>query len=489
MRLAAGLAILLALASPPAAIAVPGLRYEVDRRSHRLLSMTGTPPVMRFRLADRELASLPPLELHEPASMLGRFVFRRQISLRRARADLFAGPATPLELDGAMLTRRLSKGHTYNVVIDGDDLLIAESGAGLRDLWSKHAMLADFKPMHFVGTLRRFDDDTLELSNATGTYRTPEAYLEPTAAALRRTFGLDRLVTRSEQSLERFSAAVDASSEHDYHGTNTGTVDETGDIMLLRLLHKMHGMVRRMSDSRAAYTARNRDRASMRDRARYRIGREKPFTTAELMERISAILDAHSELVPHVGPEHVWSQNAILHLHSRGHHFIASKLLTTLTFGETSRYLPTGIEAALKARLAERPDGSVDIPDLFAEAYVLASGDLYRTLLACQNILSENRVSAARDSNPIQKKLKYVRKDSAELGDNFGAWYHFFGTALYALMRGPSKAGHVARIENIGSRFWSYPDRQEEWMNRLGVEFGAQLKQRVARPDAPNDRT
>ena len=66
------------------------------------------------------------------------------------------------------------------------------------------------------------------------------------------------------------------------------------------------------------------------------------------------------------------------------------------------------------------------------------------------------------------------------MGDNFAAWYHFFGTALYALKRPAWLAQVVARTETAGSILLEGPDRQEAFINRQGAEFGSLLRRMVA---------
>lgn len=81
-----------------------------------------------------------------------------------------------------------------------------------------------------------------------------------------------------------------------------------------------------------------------------------------------------------------------------------------------------------------------------------------------------------RENDPIQKKLAYLRHDSVQMGDNYGAWYHFFGISMYALMRSGITARAVAEIESLGSLFLEGKDKQEDYINRYGAIFGKKFK-------------
>ena len=127
-------------------------------------------------------------------------------------------------------------------------------------------------------------------------------------------------------------------------------------------------------------------------------------------------------------------------------------------------------------RIMEYPDRGVQIHHLFAESYVLNEGNLYLTFLTCENVLAGTPHRRERSSDQIQKKLSYIRIDSEELGDNYGAWYHFFGIALYGMMRPDLASLAVADIESLGSFFLEGPDRQEDLINHYGAIFGQRMR-------------
>lgn len=139
----------------------------------------------------------------------------------------------------------------------------------------------------------------------------------------------------------------------------------------------------------------------------------------------------------------------------------------------------TGQESALTEWILSQDDKSIQIHDLFETCYVLNEGDIYMALLTAENVLAGNPYRTDRQSDPVQKKLAYIRNDSIEKGDNYGSWYHFFGIALYASCRGPLTSRLVARIETLGSFFLEDPDPQENYMNNLGAVFGDKLERLV----------
>ena len=268
-------------------------------------------------------------------------------------------------------------------------------------------------------------------------------------------------------------------------------VDPVGDAHLLRQIdtipiklfsYLFHGTIPQAEASARAATPP------------YKTGTTVPFDADRLINKCSAIMRSEfPDIFPTLGEEHKWSPEAEEFLprvfwHRLGRHLsgkqrdfpmptlMRTKLFICLACGWTARYCCTGQEKALKERVMTYPDRSVQIHDLFAESYVLNDGNLYLTFLTCENLLAgiPHRRERARD--PVQKKLSYIRIDSEEYGDNYGAWYHFFGIALYALMRTDFESVFVADAESFGSFFLEGPDRQEDLINHYGALFGQKLR-------------
>lgn len=244
----------------------------------------------------------------------------------------------------------------------------------------------------------------------------------------------------------------------------------------------------------------------------YKTSRTVPIDNDRLLNKCAEIMRSHfPDIFPAVGEEHEWSPEARQYLsygfwHRLGRHWAGkqkdfpastlgtSKLLICLACGWTSRYCVTGQEEALKARIMTYPDRGIEPHNLFEESYVLNRGNLYLTFLTCENVLTAMPFRPRRGDDPIQRRLAYIRHDSSELGDNYGAWYHFFGIALYGMMRPESVGVFVADTESFGSFFYEGPDPQEDRINHYGAIFGARLRKMLENaawwltgPDAPTD--
>lgn len=228
--------------------------------------------------------------------------------------------------------------------------------------------------------------------------------------------------------------------------------------------------------------------------AGFKIGRTVPIDVDRLVNKMHEIINEYyPNIVPTLGEEHKWSPEAKRYLlfgfwHRFGRHvfrkqkefpsplFFRSKLFLLLACGWTSRYAVTGTEEALKQRIMLYPDGKMQLHHMFLESYVLNRGNLYLTFLTAENVLAGDPYRVDRENDPIQKKLAYLRHDSVQMGDNYGAWYHFFGISMYALMRSGVTARAVAEIESVGSIFLEGKDKQEDYINRYGAIFGKKLK-------------
>lgn len=267
-------------------------------------------------------------------------------------------------------------------------------------------------------------------------------------------------------------------------------VDPVGDAYLIRQLDtipvKLLGYI-------ASGTLPQSDVQRQRDSS-FRIGRTVPIDTEQLLRDCAQVMRRHFPSVcPYLGEEHRWSDEARNYLrygffHRMERHiagwqrefpaplFGRSKLFLCLACGWTSRFCVTGCEEALKDRLMAYPDRGVQPLDVFAESYVLNKGNIYLTFLTCENVLAGRPHRKGRELDPLQRKLAYIRHDSKELGDNYGAWYHLFGIALYAVMRTDIESNFVAGAESFGSFFLEGPDRQEYYFNRYGAVFGQEFR-------------
>jgi hypothetical protein len=160
------------------------------------------------------------------------------------------------------------------------------------------------------------------------------------------------------------------------------------------------------------------------------------------------------------------------------------RLLVTLAGGTSSQFLRTGTEEELVAWIAAQPPDSVTLASLFRATYRLHDGDVYLALLCAENVLSRYFLEPDRDALALHDHLRPLIDTFEDRGDQFGAWYHLFGTMLYSFSHGAGRGAFAGWMETFGSRFSNEPgevELQEAHVNRIGVALGAHLRRRVAR--------
>ena len=277
-----------------------------------------------------------------------------------------------------------------------------------------------------------------------------------------------------------------------YRQDSVSLVDARGDAHLIRQLDTIPvKLVTHLFKDPLPQTVTDKDKEE------FKIGRTIPLDKDRLLNKCAEIMQRYApEIIPHMGEEHIWSPEAKRYLHYGYWHrlgrkiagkqkdfpmpmLMRSKLFCCLACGWTARYCITGQEQALVDRIMGYPDNSILPHHLFEESYLLNNGDIYMTMLTCENVLAAYPHRQGRENDPLQKKLASIRHDSKELGDNYGAWYHFFGTALYGMLRTRCKSVMVADTESLGSFLMEGPDRQETLINHEGALFGHQFGEMV----------
>lgn len=288
--------------------------------------------------------------------------------------------------------------------------------------------------------------------------------------------------------------------------TSTQRVNPAGDALLLNLLDKVPHDLISMTWSGVKRWVTHGDGAPEHLRendAGYQIGREVPLEMTALLETLNSVMAEFPDLKPHISQEHTWSREAKSWVNPGGFwkrmgmavlgqrpfpmplaH--SSKLFWALGIGVTNIVLPTGHETSLKEWMGKQPDASIELHSLFREAYRLNQGDLYGTLLSAENVLAEGLYDENRGDRPLPRKLSYLRSDSTPQGDNFAAWYHLMGSALYSLMRSKPRANAMMKLESAGSYILEGKDAQEDHINRLGVHLGAGLRKLAENGVNPN---
>lgn len=301
-----------------------------------------------------------------------------------------------------------------------------------------------------------------------------------------------------------FSEALRLAKPESHTVTRPDRVNPASDALLLNIVDRIPGSLARMTWTGVKRWVIHGAKTPETLQSAFQTGKQRPILVDELMTSLMAAMNESPEFQPHVGEEHRWSPE------SKGHRgwgyfrrvvgslkgersvpfptFGRSKLICSLGAGATAVVMPTGQEESLKNWVLEQKKGSVDLHTLFGKSYKLNKGDLYGTLLTAENVLSEGLYSPDRQERGVTTRLRYLRNDSAPKGDNFGTWYHLFGSALYSLVRPEWKAELSMKIESAGSLILEGRDRQEHHINMLGVEMGAALKE-IARRGTDQNAT
>lgn len=276
-----------------------------------------------------------------------------------------------------------------------------------------------------------------------------------------------------------------------YQQDSVMLIDPIGDAFLLRKLDTIPVKLTSYLFHHSLPQAENGTRKE------YKSSRTIPFDTEKLLNRFAEIMRLHfPDIFPTVSEEHRWSPEAENYLYYGYWHrlgrklsgkqldfpaptLLRTKLFLCLACGYTSRFCFTGCEKALREYIMGRPERSIQLDELFEASYILNRGDVYMALLTCENLLAGMPHKSGRNSDPMHRKLAYIRHDSEELGDNYGAWYHFFGIALYGLVRPDFVSVIVADTESFGSFFMEGPDPQEDRVNHYGAIFGARFRKMI----------
>lgn len=302
---------------------------------------------------------------------------------------------------------------------------------------------------------------------------------------------------------------IKASNGEHYQQTEYTPVDPKGDAYLMR---KLDQVPMKLVNALIKDDYREEDidkEEELRDE--FEIGSQRSIDPDRMVNKFREIIQDLPEITLTKGQEHQWCPDAQKYLlygfWDRLGRFVTgkqkdfpapllmrSKLFLLLACGWTSRYAVTGQEKALEQWILSRPDRSLLYHDLFRESYILNKGDMYLSILTCENVLAGDPYVENRAAQPVQMKLRYIRNDSRQLGDNYGAWYHFYGLMLYGIVRPGLVTRFVAETESLGSFFLEGADKQEDYINRVGAIFAKKLNRMVSNrtwmiPLGSDDRT
>lgn len=165
-----------------------------------------------------------------------------------------------------------------------------------------------------------------------------------------------------------------------------------------------------------------------------------------------------------------------------------SKLLVALANGDTNRILPTAKESDLMNWVLDQKTRSVTIHGIIQKSYQLNQGDLYKTFLTIENVLSEDYYVRGRERLTMTTKLSRIINHRGGQFDLFGPWYHFFGMMTYGYAEGSEMKANVMGFLEKGTTLFHKggTEFQENHMIQGGV-IGAKLKKQIKRIKTDQD--
>ena len=169
-----------------------------------------------------------------------------------------------------------------------------------------------------------------------------------------------------------------------------------------------------------------------------------------------------------------------MHSWSNGNLFVLSKIVVALATASSARFMYVGQEEALIAWIAQQPDNSVQVEDLFRKSYILNKGNVYLSILTIENVLSDATFEKDRENTLVNRKLADLYADSP---NKFGDWYHFFGTMLAGYASEPARI--IAELYGIYRRISRGQDAEKATMaaDLAGADMGIKLRSFVIASD------
>ncbi len=210
----------------------------------------------------------------------------------------------------------------------------------------------------------------------------------------------------------------------------------------------------------------------------------KPIIVKDFVEMMKQVILQESSVYPPIkGEIHRWAKGSRLSHQLECPLVIdAPKLLLMLATGVSYRFAFTGQEDELAQQLRKSPVRSLYPHDVFRLSYRLNQGNIYLTLLTIENLFSRHWTVPHRESKAVTTRLAHITNDPAN--DNFGTWYHLFGTMLFGYAHGTALSWSAGVVEGIGSGIASgfKAETQENMINLLGARIGGRLKRWIQRP-------
>lgn len=200
---------------------------------------------------------------------------------------------------------------------------------------------------------------------------------------------------------------------------------------------------------------------------------KKPF----LNMMMQVISEEASKIPPVSGEIHLWDKK------SKGKTFLkcplipaAPKILVMLATGVSFRFAFTGQEDALADLISHFPVRSLYPHEVFRMSYRLNKGNIYLSLLTIENLFSRHWTASHREAKRVTVRLANITNDPQN--DNFGSWYHLFGTMVFGYAHGSLLSWSAGVVEGIGSGVASgfKAEVQENKINLIGARLGGGLK-------------
>lgn len=322
-------------------------------------------------------------------------------------------------------------------------------------------------------------------------------------------FIMSTMVSFASSNEGEFIKFIKESKGEHYCQPEFKLVDPKGDAFLMRKLDQVPG---KLVNALIKDDYREEDIDKEEEiKESYDIGKKASINPDRLINKIRESIQENPQVTLTPGQEHTWSPDAKKYMYYGFWHrlgrfvtgkqedfpaplLLRSKLFLLLACGYTSRYSITGKEDELTQLVMTMPDKSQMLHNLFQKSYLINNGNMYLTYMTLENVLAGNPYIENRADQPLQKKLTYLRNDSEQVGDNYGAWYHFHGLCLYGLVRKGVTSRFVAEVESLGSLFLEGFDKQEDYINRNAAIFSKKLRNMVEEktyllPLGSDDRT
>jgi hypothetical protein len=306
------------------------------------------------------------------------------------------------------------------------------------------------------------------------------------------------------QSLKAGKLSLDEITEdmiHNYEQKSLKYDDPKGDAILCQKMLNSPEILKKMKNgtyNEAEYPRpkwvdelENSEKASTKkSEGRPILGRESPFDTKAMEAMFLEVLRSESAagLKITAGQEHEWSPEVRKQLGGKcAIPLMFSKMLLALAAGQTALHMATGLEDKYLDWILEQKPDSITPESAFRSALRLSKGDVYLALLTIENVYSAAWKRPDREDLPWARRVRSIINSHGQGRDNFGPWYHMWGTTLFSYVRGSGPAKLVSKLETAGTMSIANSDRaQKHHANMAGASVGGRLA-KIVRKESYRD--